>query len=154
MKELQLTSGQTTLVDDEDYTKLNVFSWRLHTKGYVVRTDNYVKRQELMHRQILNWPKGEVHHKDGNKLNNQKSNLELVTTSFNTQCRPVGSNNTSGYKGVTWDKRLNKWRATIKVNFKQKELGRFKTIEEAVFAYNNAAKQYFGDSAYVNQVSV
>ena len=56
------------------------------------------------------------------------------------------------YKGVTFDKRNQKWRAQIGVQYKNIALGRFKTIEEAALAYNKAALDYFGEFAVLNEV--
>lgn len=59
------------------------------------------------------------------------------------------ADNTSGYKGVTWDKREQKWRARIGKEGKRKHLGYFDTAEEAHEAYKNAAPEYHGEFARV-----
>jgi hypothetical protein len=58
------------------------------------------------------------------------------------------------YKGVTFDKRNQKWRAQIGIQYRNVPLGRFSTIEEAAIAYNNAAREYFGEFAVLNEVSL
>jgi hypothetical protein len=61
-------------------------------------------------------------------------------------------NNTSGYKGVSWNKRKGKWRATITVNRKPLFLGYFGTPEEAAGAYDQAAIRHFGEYAVTNEM--
>ena len=65
---------------------------------------------------------------------------------------PKRIDNTSGFKGVAWDKNRNKWMACLNVDKKRKTLGRFNTIKEAVLAYNTAAYQYYGSDVYLNKV--
>ncbi len=55
------------------------------------------------------------------------------------------SNNTSGYRGVSFHKRKNKYQATIMVNRKQIYLGSYDTALEASEAYQAAAKKMFGE---------
>ena len=56
------------------------------------------------------------------------------------------------YKGVTFDKFNNKWRAQITVDYSNISLGRYPTIEEAALAYNKAATEHFGKFALLNEV--
>jgi hypothetical protein len=69
--------------------------------------------------------------------------LREATNSQNGKNLGLSKANTSGFKGVCFDKRTNKWRATIKVNFKSKCLGRFEAIEEAAKAREEAEAKYF-----------
>ena len=62
------------------------------------------------------------------------------------------SNNTSGHKGVTFDKSRNKWMAHIKLNGKHKTLGRFVKFEDAVKARKEAEEKYFGEYSYDNSM--
>ncbi len=68
----------------------------------------------------------------------------------NSRSQKTRSNNTSGYKGVYWEKQLKKWRARIKVNYQGVHLGVFSDKEEAAKAYNAAALEYFGEFAKLN----
>ncbi len=107
MKEIQLTKGKVTLVDDEDYEYLMKNSWCYQNPGYAARRKN--KSIELMHRVIMKAKKGEqVDHIDMNRLNNQKENLRIVNNSQNGMNKLVQNNSTSGYKGVSWRKERNK----------------------------------------------
>ena len=59
-------------------------------------------------------------------------------------------NNTSGAKGVNFDKRLQKWRSRINVNKKTIELGYFNKFEDAVKVRKEAEEKYFGEFSYDN----
>lgn len=92
------------------------------------------------------WPSLDVDHIDGNTSNNRLSNLRLATKSQNLANRGAPSVNTSGFKGVA--ARLGGgWRARIRVDGKNIELGTFYTPEEAHAAYIAAAVHHFGEFA-------
>ena len=64
-----------------------------------------------------------------------KDNCRWATQT--TQCRNtrrLTNLNTSGYRGVSWDKKRNKWYATITLENKTKNLGRYDDIIEAAKA--------------------
>jgi len=84
-----------------------------------------------------------IDHIDGNKLNNHFLNLREVTTKQNNEHRGKQKNNSSGYKGVTFNKRLNKFIAQIQHNSKQLHIGTFDTAFEASQAYEQKAKSLF-----------
>ncbi|KAI9095767.1 hypothetical protein DFS34DRAFT_594787 [Phlyctochytrium arcticum] len=86
-------------------------------------------------------PTEHVNHINFDKSDNQISNLEIVTLQQNNQWKSHPTNNTSGYKGVSWHKGKNKWQANICINKKQRHLGYFTTKEAAAFAYNRAAEE-------------
>lgn len=98
------------------------------------------------------WPEGDLDHIDGNGLNNHPDNLREATHTENMQNRRKHRNNTSGYKGVSWIRRYGKWQATISVNGKNINLGRFDCKVEAARAYNQAAIQHYGDRAELNKL--
>lgn len=103
-----------------------------------------------MHRLLINASEGmEVDHKDGNGLNNQKSNIRLATRSQNRMNRPKQSRNTSGFKGVSWDKTHKIWMAYITLNNVQKNLGYFKSKEDAYKAYCKAGIKYHKEFAHI-----
>jgi len=89
------------------------------------------------------FPKLFLDHIDNNKLNNHFSNLREVTTKQNNEHRGKQSNNTTGYKGVTFNKRLNKFIAQIQHNYETHYLGLFNTALEASQAYEKSAKILF-----------
>ena len=86
-----------------------------------------------MHRFILRESNSLVitDHKDENGLNNQKDNLRPCTTSKNKMNRGKQANNTSGFKGVSWHKRMKKWKAEIEAKGKIFFLGYFSTPQDA-----------------------
>lgn len=140
MQTILLSQGKVTLVDNEDFFELNKFKWyarRNRKTFYATRNTNPRKLklpQVQMHRIILGQiPLGkEVDHIDGDGLNNQRKNLRLVTKRENGINKSQYINNKSGFKGVSWNKREKKWSATGKLNGKQKNLGDFKNIEDAI----------------------
>jgi hypothetical protein len=72
-----------------------------------------------------------VDHADCNPMNNDISNLRAATKAENQRNAGMFAHNTSGIKGVIWDKRARKWIGRIKVNGKCKHLGTFKSKEDA-----------------------
>jgi hypothetical protein len=82
-------------------------------------------------------------HIDGEKSNNHISNLREVTNKQNTENRGKQRNNTTGYKGVTYNKRLNKYIAQIQHNSKQMHIGVYSTAYEAHISYEAKAKELF-----------
>lgn len=91
------------------------------------------------------WPDGEIDHIDGNPSNNKISNLRLVTHSQNCKNRKINVNNKSGYKGVNWHEKSQKWRAYISLNGKWILLGFFLKKEEAIEARKKAESEMYGE---------
>ena len=147
MKKIELTQNECALVDDEDYEELNQYSWYAE-KGrytyYAARTDK-LKKKIRMHRVIMN-PLFhlQVDHINRDGLDNRRKNLRICTHQQNQCNRKLSKNNSSGIRGVCWDKFRKKWKAKIKINNKTKYLGRFKDKLEAKEVYTKAAKEYFG----------
>lgn len=156
MKQIELTKGRFAIVDDADYEALSKFDW--HTKKklhlfYAARNGGTSPNQFpiLMHRVITQATDDlEVYHKDGNGLNNVRSNLRLCTHQQNlfNQKKKIGTK--SKYKGVTWCKRNNKWLAQIMMNKKNKFLGYFAMERVAALVYDDKAKELFGEYARTN----
>jgi len=83
-------------------------------------------------------------------LNNTRDNLRICTRAQNVQNQRVGTRNTSGFKGVSWQKCANKWIAYIKQGNKRRHLGLFTDVADAARAYDKAARELFGDFACLN----
>jgi hypothetical protein len=84
------------------------------------------------------------------KTDNRIENLREATRPENNRNASKRKDNTSGFKGVVWDKPANKWRSYINVHGKRHRLGYFADVVDAAQAYNLAAEQYFGEFAYFN----
>lgn len=155
-KKIELSQNKFALVDDEDYKQLSQWNWcakECNGKFYAVRRKPIAGTLIRMHRQILDAPNSkEVDHINRNTLDNRKSNLRICTHKQNLRNQKVSSANTSGFKGVSWRKDIEKWSAYIKVNQKRIWLGVFEDKINAAEAYNNAALKYFGEFASLNDV--
>ena len=98
------------------------------------------------------WPPEQVDHINNFRSDNRWVNLRLATDEQNRFNRKNMPNSISKYKGVCWDKDLNKWRSRIFYKGKSINLGRFSCEIEAARAYNEASKKYHGEFAYLNPV--
>jgi hypothetical protein len=153
-KEIYLTKGMVTLVDDEDYIILSKFNWQALKHGgiwYAVRS----RCRIYMHREIMKTPSNMVtDHINHDGLDNRRCNLRICTQTQNQYNREKHLRNTSGYKGVTWDKSNHKWRAQIRHDGVYLSIGYFRSVTEAALAYNNAAIKYHGEFAKLNELSI
>jgi hypothetical protein len=91
------------------------------------------------------WPKNQIDHINGIKDDNRISNLRLATNAENNRNKKITKSNTSGYKGVHWNKRKNKWDARIGLNKKRIRIGRFDCPKKAHEAYCEAAEKLHGE---------
>ena len=91
-----------------------------------------------------------IDHKDRNSLNNSLDNLRLCTQKDNT-CNSKPKRAYTKYKGVSSTKQ-GTYSAHISNRYRKLSLGIFETAEEAALAYNKAAKDLFGEFAYLNNV--
>lgn len=155
MKEITLTKGQKCIVDDNVFEAFSKYKW--YAEG---RNGRYCACRRIgnkivkMHRIILGIdnPKIAVDHINGNSLDNRSINLRTCTWAQNLRNAKLKPSNKSGYKGVCFSNKLNKFRATIKVNYKQISLGLFTCPIEAARAYNAAAILHHGEFARLNEI--
>ena len=98
------------------------------------------------------WPKNEIDHKNNIGNDNRWCNLREATRGQNNYNSSLYSNNSSGYKGVSWHIREKRWRAYIRIHTKRINIGSYNIKEEAALAYNKAAIKHFGDYAKLNEV--
>lgn len=149
MKLIPLTQGYFAIVDDEDYDFLMQWEWSLRRQpnsNYASRSDN--GNSIAMHRVIMKTPINMVvDHIDHNGLNCMKSNMRNCTASQNAMNRRP--RNKRIFKG-TCQRESQKWASYIRINGKTIHVGMFETRVEAAKAYDEAAKKYFGDFAYLN----
>jgi hypothetical protein len=139
------------IIDREDVVKVKERKWCINDQGYVLSGAGK-KRIKLHHLVYCKVPGIDIDHKNGNTLDNRKVNLRKSTHSQNLANRGLQRNNSSGFKGVTYDKSTFGWKARIQVNGKYVYLGQFKEKIKAAIAYNNAALKYFGEFAVFNEV--
>lgn len=126
--------------------KLGDVAGNIEPTGYVGMVVNYGRYRA--HR--LAWlyvygvmPDGEIDHMDGNKSNNAISNLRVVTSTQNKENTGLLRNNTSGVRGVYWDKRRQKWMARVQHHNKWVFLGRFDSLSEAAKTVKEARCNMF-----------
>ena len=117
-------------------------TWSISKRGYPCARIN----QKLVPLHVFLGFKWHDHH-NRNKLDNRKENLVQCTNQENTRNISVGKNNTSGFIGVNFNKRSNKWHARIVVNSKEHHLGFFANKEDAIRTRLCAEKEYFGEFA-------
>lgn len=164
MREIPLTQGQVALVSDEDYEYLMQWKWkaqRNRNHWYAVRNQHIGRengksksKSVYMHRLILERAgvdlKHFVDHKDRNGLNNQRDNLREVTHAENLQNLSSHKKNSSGFRGVSWNKEKGCWQSRIQIDRKQKHLGWFSDKDEAIKVRLEAEKKYFTHSENCN----
>ena len=147
MKEVQLTGGFVSLVDDEDYERVSKHNWFYQIskcKTRVYAFSNIDKKIVSLQNFILGRRDGfMIDHKTGNGLDNRKENLRYLTRSENTINARVKTNNKSGYTGVLFVERLKKYEVSIKVNRKNIRIGYYEKFEDAKMARIEAEEKYF-----------
>lgn len=141
------------LVDPEDLALVSQKSWyvRMDKRVFTKILVNGHRRNLFIHRFIMNASLDEeVDHINRDPLDNRKSNLRLCKRWQNEMNKPPRVDNLLGLKGV--QPSLKKWRARIKWQKKNINLGTFPTKEEAARAYNEKAKELYGEFAWLNPV--
>ena len=147
-----LTRGMTAIVDLPDKHHVEGYNWQARKdddRWYAVRVmrhdDDGKQHMVYMHRSILDAPAGvTVDHKDGDGLNNRRVNIRLATHQENMFNQRTPKDNTSGYKGVCWNKASRKWQAQISVGGRTVYLGLFETAEQASSVYETEATRRRG----------
>ena len=118
---------------------------------YVYYREYKSKLNTRLHTVIMNPSKGMVvDHINGNGLDNRRKNLRVCFNSENVCNRKRNKNNSTGYKGVVFDKRYTHRLKPFATRVGNKEYGRFKTKEEAALKYNEIAKVLFKGFARLN----
>lgn len=158
MAQIKLTQNKVAIVDDANFEWLNQWKWQ-YDLGYARRSVNMGKfengKQHIthisMHRLIMDEPENmEIDHKNGDGLDNRRSNLRICTRAQNQQNRKIHKN--KEFKGVNWHKRVGRWAVAIRVNKKLIHIGYYSDRHVAAKAYDEAAKKHFGEFARTNNV--
>ncbi len=146
---------KSILIDIEDFELINNYKWCIskQRKTYYAyaKSINYLSDSISMHRLIMNFPDElQVDHKNHNGLDNRKCNLRIGTNQQNNSNKGIQSNNKSGYKGVHFNIKVQKYETYINVNKKKIKGGFYDNIIEAALKYNEMAKIYHGEFAFLN----
>lgn len=146
-------NGGNFIFDLEDYDKIKDYTWSCRPGGYAGSTKKtngkhktYNAYRIIMGVEDTNL---EVDHINGNKWDNRKANLRIVSHADNMKNRKLNKNNKSGYTGVK-ETRCGTWNAQIFCDGKYIGLGTYKTKEEAVAARKAGEEKYFGKFAHQN----
>lgn len=153
---IPLTRGEFAIIDEQDLELVTQYKWQCTIHGYASSAiPGQKKKKQYMHRLIMDADDGEfVDHINHNKLDNRRENLRICSRAENVRNSrsPEGK---SQYKGVSFKPgRKKPWRSRIYVNGEQIILGDYLTEVEAAYAYDLAAKEHFGEFAYLNNVKV
>lgn len=154
-----LTQGYEAIIDLPDLPLVEGYNWY----AWVCRRTVYAQRNVTasggkkttikMHRRITGAPSGvPVDHRDHNGLNNTRSNLRICTHQQNVHNRQLNCRSPSGFKGVHWHEKTQKWRAQIGFNGKKYHLGLYNDPEEAHKAYCEASAKYHKEYGHTGEV--
>jgi hypothetical protein len=161
--EIPLSKGYVTIIDPIDID-LSLVRWQLLDsrnggQGKNIYASRVIRslgkrHTQYLHREILQRMLGrdlgsheQVDHIDGDGLNNTRSNLRLASSAQNMRNRRKRPNTRSALKGISWNKRRQKWHASIFVDGRSINLGLYQAPEEAHAAYCEAAKKYHREFA-------
>lgn len=148
----KMGKGKFAIVDDEDYEELSRYKWNLSTKGYAQAWMSELKQTVRMHRFIMRITDRNIiiDHFNRNRLDNTKENLREGTVKTNAYNRGSNPNTSSNYKGVTWHKNVRKWATALQIERNLIHGGYFKDEYLAALRYDQLAREYHKEYAYLN----
>ncbi|MDG1949875.1 MAG: HNH endonuclease [bacterium] len=148
MKTIKLRNGEKAKVDDDDFDNLNEnWIWYRSSAGYAISNDSWSK----MHRIVTKAEKKDiVDHINGDKLDNRKENLRLVSTCENVHNQKKRTGTKNNYKGTKFNKRLKLWEGRCRIYGQDFSLGHYTSEVAAGYAYNKKAQE-LSDYAKVNE---
>jgi len=136
-------------VNNSNRIKVGDKAGSINSTGYLITSID--SKHYLNHRIIFLWHYGYlpqyIDHKDCNPLNNRIENLREATYLQNNCNAKPRADNTSGVKGVSWNKGSKKWQVRVSVNGKQKYFGRYYDINVAKFIAETMRNKYHGEFA-------
>lgn len=152
--EIPLTRGYVALIDEGDAERVLEHRWSAVPIGRTVYAQRAVKRSDGR------WTSQRLHtfltgyavtdHRNGDGLDNRRANLRQATQGQNVCNQQMRSDNTSGFKGVTWFGTRGPWVAQIQHKRKHHSLGFYQDPAEAGRAYDEAARRLHGEHAALN----
>jgi len=152
MKTIKCKCGKDILVDDEHFEALSQYTWSCtdsQVRTFMSTTNGPLGFNIVS--TILDIPTGlEPDHKDRNVHNNQVSNIRFGTHSQNCANMVKKKPNATGYVGVYWEWRRERYRGQVSNNGKRVSCGYFKTAEEAARARDKKALEIHGEFAILN----
>jgi len=150
---LKTTCGTEFEINDEDYCLFPIGCKFSLNKTGITYWNKILKKNFSVSRVVMRIPEDngmDVDHWDRNLLNTKKVNLRICTRSENCANKRIQKNNTSGYKGVTFDKRRKYWVSRIKKDRIYIHIGVFKDKILAALAYDDKAIELFGKYSSLN----
>lgn len=149
MRLLDLQTGNKAIVDDADWPIVEQLTVYEGTNGYAYYStwENGRSVPRTLHSRLVDAPPGmHIDHINGDKLDNRRSNLRVVTPQQNqlNRKRP-NRNNTSGARGVSRHSACDRWVAQITKNGKNHYLGLYERMEDAIAARKAAELELFGE---------
>ena len=136
--------------DLDDLPIIESRRWYVDKDGYLTSSYYYLGQLRIVrfHRIVAHAKPGQwVEHKDKNRANNRKQNMRCCSYSENNRNRGLYSTNTSGVAGISFDKKRNRWAASITYNSKRIFIGRFRDKEDAIIARLETEVELFGEFA-------
>lgn len=146
---IPLTNGGNAIVDASDAALMSAYRWHwIDNSGIRYAVDGKTR----MHRVILRAKAGTIiDHANGDGLDNRRCNIRFASTAQNAMNKRKNRGQyTSIYKGVHLRKDTGRWRAWIERNNVREIIGNFKHEIDAALAYDERAKELFGEFARLN----
>ena len=114
-----------------------------YVSHYGYRIASFKNKRYPVHRLIWkllkeDWPKNQIDHINQNRLDNRIENLREVSNQENNKNSTLRKTNKSGFNGISWCKDTKSWRASITVNGKNINLGRYKYLDDAIIIRKEA----------------
>lgn len=155
LRDILLHNGLHAIVDDEDYGYLSQFHWFAVSKRgvFYARRDAWFDgraKSIYMHREVMRANTDEyIDHVNHDGLDNRRGNLRKCSMAQNGWNSKKRRNSLTQYKGI-WKHNATHWRAAIRCNGQRFNLGLFSTAIDAAKAYDQKAKELFGEFAHIN----
>lgn len=158
MKSIPLAnSDRPAIVDDDIFEQIKNRAWRLikvSNGAFYIGWKTHKAGKDVtvyLHRFVMSEPKGKmVDHRNGDPFDNRRENLRIATNSQNQMNSKKRNGTTSQYKGVYWIKKIEKWKAQLRVNGQDFFLGYFEKERHAAYAVELSRPILHGEHARSN----